>query len=36
MDLQQVGCKGLNWIDVAQNSVQWRTFVKLEMKIRFP
>jgi hypothetical protein len=36
MDLQQVGWEGVNWIDLARNSVQWRGFVKMEMEIRFP
>jgi len=36
MDLQQVGWEGVNWIDLAENSVQWRAFLKLEMEMRFP
>jgi len=36
MDLQQIGWEGVNWIDLAENSIQWRAFLKLEMEIRVP
>jgi hypothetical protein len=27
MDLQEVGCGGMDWIDVAQDKDRWRTLV---------
>ena len=36
MDLQEVGWKGMDWIDLAQNRDGWRTLVNAEMKIRLP
>ena len=36
MDLQQVSWIGVNWIDLAQNSVQWRASVKVEEEIWLP
>jgi hypothetical protein len=35
-DLQEVGCEGLDWIDVAQDRNGWRTLVKAVMNRRVP
>jgi hypothetical protein len=34
MDLQKVGCGGMDWIDVAQDKDRWRALVNAVMKIR--
>jgi len=34
MDLQEVGRRGMDWIDLAQNRDRWRAFVNGVMKIR--
>jgi len=36
MDLRQIGIDGANWIQLAQNRVQWRAFVKKIMNLRVP
>jgi hypothetical protein len=36
MDLQEVGCEGVNWIDMAQDMDRWRALVCAIMNIRFP
>jgi hypothetical protein len=36
MDLQEVGCRGLDWIELAQNRDRWRTLVNAVMTLRFP
>jgi hypothetical protein len=35
-DLEELGCEGLNWIQVAQVTVQWWAVVTTVMKIPFP
>jgi hypothetical protein len=34
MDLQEVGCGGIDWIDLAQDSGRWRALVNAVMKHR--
>jgi len=36
IDLQEVGCEGMDWIDVAQYRNRWRGLVTAVMKLRVP
>jgi hypothetical protein len=36
MDLRKIGIDGANWIQLAQNRVQWRAFVNTVMNLRVP
>jgi len=35
-NLQEVGCEGMDWYDVAQDRVRWRALVNSSMNIRVP
>jgi hypothetical protein len=36
MDLREIGIDGTNWIQLAQERVQWRAFVNTVMNLRVP
>jgi hypothetical protein len=36
MNLRQIGIDGANWIQLAQDRVQWRAFVNTVMNLRIP
>jgi hypothetical protein len=36
MDLREIVWNGMDWIDLAQDRVQWRALVNTEMNLRVP
>ena len=36
MDLQEALCRGMDWIDLAQDRDRWRELVNAAMKLRVP
>jgi hypothetical protein len=36
MDLQEVGWRSMDWIDLAQDRDRWRAIVNVVMKLRVP
>ena len=36
IDLQEAGCEGMDWIDLAQDTERWRALVNGVMNLRIP
>jgi hypothetical protein len=36
MDLKEIGGGSMEWIEMSQNTDEWRALVDTEMNIRFP
>ena len=35
-DIEEVGCGGMDWIDLSQDRDRWQALVKVVMKLRVP
>jgi hypothetical protein len=36
MDIREIGCGGIDWIDLTQDKDQWGALVNTEMNLRVP
>jgi hypothetical protein len=36
VDFQEVGCGGMVWIELSQDTARWQAFVNAIMKLRIP
>jgi hypothetical protein len=36
MELQEVGCRGMDWIELAQDRDRWPALVKTVMNLKVP
>ena len=36
MDIQKMGCEGMDWIQLAQDRYRWRALVSAVMNLRVP
>jgi hypothetical protein len=36
MDLQEVECEGMTWMDLTQNRDRWRALINAVMNLQFP
>ena len=36
MDIQEVGCEGMEWIELAQDRDRWRSLLNGVMNLRIP
>jgi hypothetical protein len=36
VDLQEVGCRGMNWIELAHSRYRWQALVNAVMNIQVP